>query len=70
MLNLIRNNFPKGGLVRFLTDLATKIEKDINRICQKSAKDQKTGKPYLRSSNHPRKDYSNMHGPIFRFNKI
>jgi hypothetical protein len=27
MLNLIRNNFPKGCLVRFSTDLATQIEK-------------------------------------------
>jgi hypothetical protein len=40
MLNLIRNNFPKGCLVRFLTDLATKIEKwqkqNVSEICQKS----------------------------------
>jgi hypothetical protein len=27
MLHLIRNNFPKGYLVRFSTDLAIKIEK-------------------------------------------
>jgi hypothetical protein len=27
MLDLIRNNFAKGCLIRFLTDLATKIEK-------------------------------------------
>jgi hypothetical protein len=27
MLNFIRNNFPKGCIFRFLTDLATKIEK-------------------------------------------
>jgi hypothetical protein len=34
MLNLIRNNFPKGCLVRFLTDLAKKLRNDIDRICQ------------------------------------
>jgi hypothetical protein len=33
MLNFIRNNFPKGCLFRFLTDLATKIENDRDRIC-------------------------------------
>jgi hypothetical protein len=30
----------------------------------------KERKPYLRSSNHPRKNYSNKQKPNFRFNKI
>jgi hypothetical protein len=30
----------------------------------------KERKPYLRSSNHPRKNYSNKQRPNFRFNKI
>jgi hypothetical protein len=30
----------------------------------------KERKPYLRSSNHLRKNYSNMQKPNFRFNKI
>jgi hypothetical protein len=39
MLNLIRNNFPKGCLVRFLTDLAIKkLREDNSRICQKFPK--------------------------------
>jgi hypothetical protein len=38
MLNLIRNNFPKGCLDRFLTDLATKVRNDRDRICQKFPK--------------------------------
>jgi hypothetical protein len=33
MLNLIRNNFPKGCLVRFLTYLDLKIRNDRDRIC-------------------------------------
>jgi hypothetical protein len=39
MLNLIRNNFPKGYLVRFLTVLTIKkLRNDSNRICQKFPK--------------------------------
>jgi hypothetical protein len=70
MLNLIRNNFLKGCLVRFLTDFATQIEKwqqqNLPGICQRS----KERKLYLRSSIHPRKRLFKQLRTNFRFNRI
>jgi hypothetical protein len=63
MLDLIRNNFSKGCLVRFLAYLATKIEKRQQQILPEICQDQKRGKTFLRSSNHPRKNYSNKQLP-------
>jgi hypothetical protein len=64
MIDLIRNNFLKGCLVRFLTDLALKIEKwqqqHLPEICQRS----KRGKTFLRSSNHPKENYFNKPLPL------
>jgi hypothetical protein len=54
MLNLIRNNFLKGCIVRFLTDLSTKIEKRQQQDLPEIPYDQKRGKPHLRSINFPR----------------